>query len=100
MPRKMVTSSSSILCQPRCAVARLRPWNEIRGRDLFRVKYSPENIRVGERSGRPLKRVHLEIALDDVRIHRGKFIGAHIEVDPHRTKVLLNHRRLQPIEFL
>ena len=30
MPRKIVTSSSSIFCQTRCAVARLRPWNEIR----------------------------------------------------------------------
>src|SRR5947209_3412077 len=26
----MVTSSSSIFCQTRCAVARLRPWKEIR----------------------------------------------------------------------
>ncbi len=30
MPRKIVTSSCSIFCQMRCAVARLRPWKEIR----------------------------------------------------------------------
>src|SRR4029077_11046899 len=30
IPRKIVTSSCSIFCQMRCAVARLRPWKEIR----------------------------------------------------------------------
>src|SRR5439155_25915139 len=59
----------------------------------------PKNVRVGERSSRPLQRVHLEIAFEHVRVHRRKFVGSNVELDADRAQILLNDRRLQPIEL-
>ena len=63
------------------------------------MKDSPENIRIGQRPGRPLECVQLKVAAKDVRIHRRELVHANIEVDADFAKILLNHGRLQTVEF-
>jgi hypothetical protein len=69
------------------------------GRHLLRVKDTAQNIRIGQSAADPLQRIHLEIALEDVRVQRREFVRTHVDVDADIAQILLDDRGLQPWEL-
>ena len=43
--------------------------------------------------------IHLEIALQDVRVQRRELVGADIDVDADVAQILLDDRRLEAVEL-
>ena len=72
---------------------------EAGGRHLLRVKDAAQDVGIGQGAADPLQRVHLKVALEDVRIQRGELVRAHVDVDADVAQILLDDRRLQPGEF-
>ena len=73
---------------------------ESRRRDLGGVKHAPQDIGVGHGPADPLQGEQLKAAFEDVGIQRREFVRAHVERDADRPQILLDDRRLQPVELV